>query len=163
LLGLAETAPYFHDGRFATLSEVVSWFDREHGLQLSAVEQADLVAYLEAVGAVDRPRDDRPLARRLDESFAYVSLLTARRSRRVWIAALDSVSGALARPPPALAARVAGLQRELAGLRARVLAGAPLAPLATRAQPLRLDLARLAADWAGAVSTPVAEPARTAR
>ena len=27
LLGTAETAPYFHDGRFATLREVVGWFD----------------------------------------------------------------------------------------------------------------------------------------
>ena len=27
LLGTAESAPYFHDGRFATLGDVVAWFD----------------------------------------------------------------------------------------------------------------------------------------
>jgi len=42
----------------------------------------DLTAYVDAVGAVDRPHDDRPLARRLDETFAYVSLLTLDRSAR---------------------------------------------------------------------------------
>jgi cytochrome c peroxidase len=48
-LGLAESAPYFHDGRFRTLREVVEWFDRSFALGLPGQERDDLVAYLEAV------------------------------------------------------------------------------------------------------------------
>ena len=55
--GLYRTAPlaglfsrqkggYFHDGRFATLSDVVNHYDSFRGLGLSDDEKADLVAYL---------------------------------------------------------------------------------------------------------------------
>src|SRR5262249_27716869 len=74
-VGLAETAPYFHDGRFATLEAVVDFFDQNYALALSSAERADLTAYLAAVGAVDRPSDERPFARQLDDVFAYASLL----------------------------------------------------------------------------------------
>jgi len=163
LLGLAETAPYFHDGRCASLDEVVAWFDREYGLQLSTQDQADLVAYLHAVGAVDRPADDRPLARRLDQTFAYASLLTAARPRRIWIAALELLAAVLPDAPGAVAKRAVALQRELTSLGEQVRSGAPLAPLAQRASPLRGQLARLAADWAGAASPAVAERTDAAR
>ena len=163
LLGLAESAPYFHDGRFTTLAEVVAWFDRELGLQLGAQEQADLVAYLEAVGAVDRSADDRPLARQLDERFAYAGLLAAERSRRVWIAALESLHATLHGAPLHVAQRAAQLQAELAALHAQVEAGAALPALATRARPLRATLARLAADWAGGLNASVADPTQAAR
>src|SRR6185369_2373338 len=36
LLGTVETAPYFHDGRFASLRDVIAWFDASYRLGLSA-------------------------------------------------------------------------------------------------------------------------------
>src|SRR5262245_15918928 len=51
LLGTSESAPYFHDGRFATLGDVVVWFDRTFALGLSAGERADLTSYLAARAA----------------------------------------------------------------------------------------------------------------
>lgn len=50
LLGVLHTAPYFHDGRFSTLAEVVAWKDQAFGLGLDPSEKTDLTAYLEAVG-----------------------------------------------------------------------------------------------------------------
>ncbi|MEM9625928.1 MAG: cytochrome c peroxidase [Pseudomonadota bacterium] len=50
LLGTLHTAPYLHDGRFSTLAEVIAWKDETFGLGLDEAEQADLLAYLEAVG-----------------------------------------------------------------------------------------------------------------
>ncbi|MBV9911897.1 MAG: hypothetical protein JOZ93_04940 [Sinobacteraceae bacterium] len=43
-------APYFHDGRFDSYAQVIAHFDRVFALHLSAREQQDLLAYLEAVG-----------------------------------------------------------------------------------------------------------------
>ena len=87
LLGTAETAPYFHDGRFATLADVVAWFDRSFALDLGADGDADLTAYLAAVGASDRTADDRPPAQVMIDSFVYLELLLdgedARRSRHL--------------------------------------------------------------------------------
>jgi hypothetical protein len=112
-----------------------------------------------AVGAVDR----RPLGSRLDQTFAYAGLLTPERPRRTWVAALALIRPLLSAAPPGVAGRASALDRELAALRAELRSGAPLAPLARRARPLRAQLARLAADWAGAANTAVAEPARAAR
>jgi len=53
LRGLALSAPYFHDGGAPDLKAAVAAYQRGYGLQLGASERADLVAYLEAVGAVD--------------------------------------------------------------------------------------------------------------
>ncbi|MEZ5931407.1 MAG: cytochrome c peroxidase [Alphaproteobacteria bacterium] len=50
LLGTLHTAPYFHDGRFSTLAEVVAWKDETFGLGLDEAEKSDLTAYLQAVG-----------------------------------------------------------------------------------------------------------------
>lgn len=62
LRGVADTAPYMHDGRFATLEEVVRFYDKREGasplghpttllqpLGLSEQEIADLVAFLESL------------------------------------------------------------------------------------------------------------------
>ena len=46
-------APYGHDGRFAALADAVGHFDRLHGHGFTAVEQADLLAYLRALGKGD--------------------------------------------------------------------------------------------------------------
>lgn len=60
LRNVAETGPYMHDGSLATLDEVVAWYVKGgqpnpflspliEPLDLSAAEQADLVAFLEAL------------------------------------------------------------------------------------------------------------------
>jgi cytochrome c peroxidase len=58
---LTRTAPYFHDGRFATLAEVVDFYDAGGDttdpdaaikpLALSPSDKADLVAFLQALSA----------------------------------------------------------------------------------------------------------------
>ena len=54
LRGVAETAPYFHDGRSPSLAGVVDHFNGFFELGLSATERADLVAYLAAIGTTER-------------------------------------------------------------------------------------------------------------
>lgn len=69
LRGVAQTAPYMHDGRLATLREVVLHYselneERLHAdgerilrpLRLSAAEIDDLVAFLESLSAPPKPR-----------------------------------------------------------------------------------------------------------
>ena len=157
LLGTAESAPYFHDGRFASLADVVAWFDRTFGLGLSAGERADLTAYLQAVGAVDRREDDRARARRMVETFVYLGLLVdgeARDDRAIWNAAIDAVLAEMSRhpPAPAVAAAIAELEGRLRALAARVNGGAPLPELRPEVIETRRRLIRLAADWAGALA-----------
>jgi hypothetical protein len=50
LLNADFNAPYFHDGRFDTFDQVVSYFDGKFDLGLSEQDRKDLVAYLTAVG-----------------------------------------------------------------------------------------------------------------
>jgi cytochrome c peroxidase len=145
LLGTRETAPYFHDGRFATLRDVVQWFDAAYRLGLTANERDDLTTYLEAVGATDANVDTRALARRLNEIFAYAALATDS-DLAVRRAALEAVLVALeGTPPPSLLPRVSAMRTRLGAL---PIEDGPIAREAVR--PLRRDLARLAADWAGA-------------
>ena len=40
---------FYHDGRFAALSDVVSHYDTFLGLKLTAVEKADLIEYLKSL------------------------------------------------------------------------------------------------------------------
>jgi hypothetical protein len=54
LLFVGESAPYFHDGRYKTLTELL---DKDndtmgHTSQLSAAERRDLVRYLESIGSI---------------------------------------------------------------------------------------------------------------
>ena len=156
LLGTAESAPYFHDGRFATLAEVVAWFDRAFSLGLSPTSRADLTSYLQAVGAADRPEDDRPRARRMAETFVYLGLLVdgeARDDRGIWNAAIDAALAEIARHPRAEAvqAAIGDAETRLRAVATRVNAGAPLPPLRPEVIALRRRLIRLAADWAGAL------------
>ncbi len=46
LRGLAARAPYFHDGRAASLLDVVNFYDTRFGIGLTAQQKADLVAFL---------------------------------------------------------------------------------------------------------------------
>ena len=50
LIGVAHTAPYFHDGAVATLAEVVDWFNTQFHLGLEDGQRADLTTYLETAG-----------------------------------------------------------------------------------------------------------------
>jgi cytochrome c peroxidase len=49
LRGLSSRAPYFHNGIAATLQEVVRHYEVALGFDFSASEEADLVAFLEAL------------------------------------------------------------------------------------------------------------------
>jgi hypothetical protein len=49
LRGLAARAPYFHNGSATTLADVVDFYDQRFGLQLSARDRADLIAFLRAL------------------------------------------------------------------------------------------------------------------
>jgi hypothetical protein len=80
LLGIAHTAPYFHDGRFLTLAQVVSWFDELFSLDLGKDGRADLTAYLEAVGEGEEPYqrfDDEatPFRLMIEELSVFLSTL----------------------------------------------------------------------------------------
>jgi len=157
LLGAVETAPYFHDGRFATLADVVAWFDASFALGLGDTGEADLTAYLTAVGASDRTADDRPAAQVMIDSFVYLELLLDgedREDRGIWMAALEASRDELARHPeaPSVIPRITRARQQVAALLARTQAGAPLATLRAEVATLRRDLFRLAADWAGAAS-----------
>ncbi len=46
LRGIKESPPYFHDGRLLTLEDTIEFFNLVLGLQLTADEKADLLAYL---------------------------------------------------------------------------------------------------------------------
>ena len=80
LLGSRFTAPYFHDGSQPTLASVVTWFNNTKNLGLTDSDEADLTAYLEAVGDADEPYqafDDRNTGFRLafDELTTFASTL----------------------------------------------------------------------------------------
>jgi hypothetical protein len=49
LRGIWQRPPYFHDGSAADLPAVVDHYDQQFGLNLSAQEKADLVAFLESL------------------------------------------------------------------------------------------------------------------
>ena len=46
LRGLAARAPYFHDGRAASLLDTVNFYDTRFSIGLNAQQKADLVAFL---------------------------------------------------------------------------------------------------------------------
>ncbi len=146
LLGLAETAPYFHDGRHARLEDVVTWYDRTFALELGPDGARDLTAYLSAVGAVTPSADDRPLAIRLADRFVYLVLVGD--DAPICRLAIARVMEAIASeaPAPEVAARIEGARARLTSMSARC--GTPSA--GPQAERLHVDLLRLAADWSGA-------------
>ena len=80
LLGIAHTAPYFHDGRFRTLADVVVWFDEQFSLDLGEEGRLDLTAYLEAVGEGAEPyqhfdEDSTPFRLMVEELSVFLSTL----------------------------------------------------------------------------------------
>ena len=157
LLGVAETAPYFHDGRFGTLSDVVVWSDTTFDLKMHARDRADLTAYVVAVGAVDQVSDTRPLAQRMVASFVFLELLLAgdaMEDRSVWSMALDACTRELNVPPPVarMADRAHADATKLENLKVRVAGGVQLSSMRDEVRVLSRELTRLAADWAGALA-----------
>jgi cytochrome c peroxidase len=75
LVNAKYSAPYFHDGRFTDFHQVVAYFDRHYDLGLSEHEQADLTAYLNAVGDADEPITRASVQTELDEIALFVSVL----------------------------------------------------------------------------------------
>jgi hypothetical protein len=71
LLNADFTAPYFHDGRYATFGQVVDYFDGYYKLGLTAAEKGDLVAYLEAVGDGDGAFENSTPNLELDELLVF--------------------------------------------------------------------------------------------
>ena len=156
LLGTQETAPYFHDGRFATLADVVAWFDSSYGLKFKESERADLTLYLELVGAAEKRSDERSMAAVMSDTFAYLLLLAEPDTgddRAIWKQAIDACLGALAdrKVPSALESRISQARTRLALLRERAEKG-PLLSMRTEVTDLHRDLVRLAADWTGALA-----------
>jgi cytochrome c peroxidase len=68
-------APYFHDGRYDSYDKVVAHFDRSFSLGLSADEQHDLVAYLNAIGDGMRPYEHDGVVARTREINDLFSVL----------------------------------------------------------------------------------------
>ena len=68
-------APYLHDGRYDSYAQVVAHFDRHYALGLNGQEQADLVAYLDAVGDAEGPTTRNTVQAELDEIAAFASVL----------------------------------------------------------------------------------------
>jgi len=160
LLGTLETPPYFHDGRFRALADVVAWFDASFDLKLTAGERGDLTAYLEAVGASEKLEDDRSIALQMVDTFVYLLVWTqggARADRAVWRAALNAARRELrARPTPtAVQARTTEALTKLDALRAQTdgATNEKLAEMRRDIVDLHRSLVRLAADWAGAAAS----------
>jgi cytochrome c peroxidase len=49
LRGLASRGPYFHNGIAATLADVVRFYEQALGFDFTAAEEADLVAFMNAL------------------------------------------------------------------------------------------------------------------
>jgi cytochrome c peroxidase len=81
LLNASANAPYFHDGRFDTLTEALGHFDRFYRLGLSAQERDDLRAYLDAVTDAPRAFERRGVDDELSEIARFESVLDTAVSR----------------------------------------------------------------------------------
>lgn len=75
LLNADFSAPYFHDGRYATYEQVVAHFNRFFELSLSPQDRRDLVAYLIAVGDGERAYENDGVAAELKEANDFASVL----------------------------------------------------------------------------------------
>ena len=75
LLNADFNAPYFHDGRFDRLDQVVDHFDRTYELALTSQERSDLIAYLVAVGDGLLPLDREGVTARVKEINDFATVL----------------------------------------------------------------------------------------
>ena len=94
LLNAKFNAPYFHDGRYDTLDEVVAHFDGYFDLGLSQTERDDLVVYLDTIGDADQPFTPNTVQAEIDELAQFASVLDVAipaRDTDVILLAVDSV------------------------------------------------------------------------
>ena len=82
LLNAADSAPYGHDGRWADLGAAVAGHDAVLGLGLTARDRADVVAFLEAVAAVEDADQPATFRAEMAELATYVGLLDETLRRR---------------------------------------------------------------------------------
>ena len=75
LLNANFNAPYFHDGRYDSVDQVVDHFDRTYQLGLSAQDRGDLIAYLRAVGDARQPYDSDGVTTRFKDVGTFSLLL----------------------------------------------------------------------------------------
>ena len=75
LLNADFNAPYFHDGRYDRLDQVVAHFDRVFELGLSPQDRSDLIAYLTAVGDGLLPIDREGVTAQLKEINDFATVL----------------------------------------------------------------------------------------
>lgn len=68
-------APYFHDGRYVSYAEVVAHFNRSFSLGLSARDQSDLIAFLNAIGDGDRATTPDDVPTRVKECTDFATAL----------------------------------------------------------------------------------------
>jgi cytochrome c peroxidase len=109
----ASAAALLHDGRAATLDEAIAHFDRFFALGLDAGQRADLVAYLKAIGAADRPSEPVTLAGELKRHEDGVAALDAALRRRD-AALADLVAATLRLDLGTIAERFDGADQEQA-------------------------------------------------
>jgi hypothetical protein len=76
LLNANFNGPYFHDGRYGSYERVLEHFDRVFALGLSSSDQADLVAYLKAIGDGRQPYQPDAALPRLSEVMDFASVLS---------------------------------------------------------------------------------------
>lgn len=141
LRGVADTAPYMHDGRFATLEEVVRFYDTRQGaaplghpttllqpLGLSEKAVADLVAFLESLSHRGAAGDEEAGVR--DAATAPEA-----RAGHVPGAASKRKSGSGSPATSDLAARPLGRGPGSAGAGLSISGAPPPGPSASIAQP----------------------------
>jgi Di-haem cytochrome c peroxidase len=75
LLNADFNGPYFHDGRYDRLDQVVAHFDRVFELGLAPQDRSDLIAYLTAVGDGVLPFDRDGVTGQLKEINDFASVL----------------------------------------------------------------------------------------
>jgi cytochrome c peroxidase len=75
LLNADFNAPYFHDGRYDRLDQVVAHFDRVFELGLTPQDRSDLTAYLTAVGDGLLPVDGEGVTAQLKEINDFATVL----------------------------------------------------------------------------------------
>ncbi len=75
LLGIGDTAPYFHDGRAVNLAAVLGHFERAFSLGYEAKDAADLIAFLEIVGGETMPVASVTLISEVADIRDFVTLL----------------------------------------------------------------------------------------
>lgn len=101
LIGVTNTAPYFHDGSQPSLRAVVEWFNDHFKLNLSQTEIADLTAYVATVGNGQQPFQpadgfqsrDIFLAEDLEDQDSFLAAFESLEAKNKWNLIADLFRG----------------------------------------------------------------------